>query len=52
MKGFGQILIYSKYYPHHKRRLHLFNIKKDTSIKFLKDICKDYNIKLTFTYKD
>jgi len=50
MKGFGQILIYSKYYPYHKRRLHLFNIKKETSIKFLKDICKDYNIRLTFTY--
>lgn len=52
MKAIGQILIYSQYYPKHKKRIHFFNIKKDTPIEFLKNICEKYDIRLTFTYKD
>jgi hypothetical protein len=41
----GQILIYSLVYPKHKKRIHLFDIKKTYVIELY---CKTYNIEVTY----
>ena len=43
--GLGQLCTYSKFYPVHQKRLHLFNIEKDKDIEKL---CKEFNIKITY----
>jgi hypothetical protein len=43
--GLGQLCVYSKFYPDHQKRLHLFNIEKDIDIEKL---CEEFNIKITY----
>jgi hypothetical protein len=43
--GLGQLCVYSKFYPDHQKRLHLFNIEKDKDIEKL---CEEFNIKITY----
>lgn len=43
--GLGQLCAYSKFYPAHRKRLHLFNMEKDTDIE---ELCKDFNIRVSY----
>jgi hypothetical protein len=41
----GQVLSYSKYYPSHKKRIHLFNIQ---NCALINDTCKIYEITVSY----
>ena len=41
----GQILVYSKFYPKHKKRLHLFNTVND---ELINDFCRKNNISVSY----
>ena len=41
----GQILVYSNFYPKHKKRLHLFNIVND---ELINDFCRKNNISVSY----
>jgi len=43
--GLGQLLVYSEYYPSHKKRLHLFDIENCDRIN---NICLKHNIIVTY----
>jgi hypothetical protein len=45
----GQILVYANFYPEHQKRIHLFNISKNTTeLDIIKEIYNKYNILLTY----
>lgn len=48
----GQVLAYSGFYPEHKRRIHLFASKSNTSLEYallqVRFICDELNIIVTF----
>ena len=41
----GQILVYSEFYPKHKKRIHLFNIENSILIN---NSCKKHDIVVTY----
>ena len=48
-KGIGQLLGYASYFPTYKKRLHFFGSKlNDNATKGLYDVCKFYDIMITF----
>ena len=44
-----QILVYANFYSDHQKRIHLFNISKNTTeLDTIKEIYNKYNILLTY----
>ena len=46
----GQILVYSKAYPEHTKRIHLFNVDDSINIQSIQDVCTSLNIHLTYEH--
>lgn len=47
--GLGQILVYSAFYPEHKRRLHLFgSAKEEGQIPMLANSCLAFDVLVSF----
>jgi len=44
----GQILAYSYFYPDKQKRIHLFNIQKNTNIELIIQIYKKYDVSLSY----
>ena len=44
----GQILAYSYFYPDKQKRIHLFDVPKNTNIELIKNIFKKYDIILSY----
>lgn len=44
----GQVLVYSKFYPSHQKRLFLFERKVPKHLNLIKDACADYDILVDF----
>lgn len=44
----GQILVYSKAYPTHNKRIHLFDMSDTLDIDSIKDVCDSFDIILTY----
>lgn len=45
-EAIGQILVYSEYYPNHKKRIHVFG-KNLRSLKHIEKVCDRYKISVT-----
>lgn len=43
----GQLLIYSQYYPFHRKRMHLFGDITESFLSSVKDHCNKFNIQVT-----
>lgn len=44
----GQIIAYSPYYPHHKKRIHLYGQLPEKRLKEIKKHCRQQDVKVTW----
>lgn len=44
----GQVLVYSAYYPQHKKRIHLYGVAHSSLVTIIKTHCDRLNIRVTF----
>lgn len=44
----GQLLVYSKFYPNHQKRLYLFDRKIPSKLALIKDACAEYDVLVDF----
>lgn len=44
----GQLLIYSYYYPQHRKRLHLFDLYDNSAKRIIENHCNRFNIHVTW----
>lgn len=47
--GLGQLQAYSCYFPNKKRRLHLFDCKKESNVVEILNVCKKLGVEVTYT---
>jgi hypothetical protein len=45
--AFGQVVIYSKYYPHHAKRIHLFGEVPSLGLAEIYSHCQLYGVRVT-----